>query len=226
MVRREEHPTHQWTGGLLAEVVVWTHLQYGTAEGGGGSWSRSARSWAKLRTADHRTHQWRGDALEEARKAFLACDGHQRVKGGPVSSVWRRVLEPVFHLIQQMVMVALGQSELKQIEKGAKEGTKKGRTYRCQMEIRRRDPRCLQRCQRENRPLGQVCALGRRRRRYISHSALEINLAAHHFHRLASPKSTSSGWTRWATPAHWLLRSAWRHFPVGSSAVFPHLGVH
>ena len=164
-------------------------------------WCRSARSWAKLRTADHRTHQWRGDALEEPGKAFLACDGHQRVKGGPVSSVWRRVLEPVFHLIQQMVMVALGQSELKQIEKGAKGGTKKGRTYRCQMEIRRRDPRCLQRCQRENRPLGQVCALGRRCRRYISHSTFGINLAAHHFHRLASPKSTSSGWTRWATPA-------------------------
>ena len=60
------------------------------------------------------------------------------------------------------------------IEKGEKEegnvGTKKGRTYRCQMENPQPDPRCLRRCQRENRLLGQVCALERRCRRYTSHS--------------------------------------------------------
>ena len=98
--------------------------------GKGGPWSRSARSWAKLPTADHLTHQWRGDALEEPRKAFLACDGHQRVKGGAVSGVWRWVLEPVFHLIQQMAMMALSQSELKRNRergKGRNEGTKERR---------------------------------------------------------------------------------------------------
>lgn len=110
VVRREEHPIQEWTGGLSAQVVVWTHCITAAERGWeAGRGSRSARSRAKLPTADHRTHQWRGDALEEPTEALLACDGHQRVKGGAVSGVWRWVLEPVFHLIQQMM--ALSQLE-------------------------------------------------------------------------------------------------------------------
>jgi hypothetical protein len=31
-------------------------------------------------------------------ETFLACDGRQRVEGGPVlAGVWRWILEPVFH---------------------------------------------------------------------------------------------------------------------------------
>jgi hypothetical protein len=45
------------------------------------------------------THQWRRYTLEEPIETFLACDGHQRMKGGSVSGVWRWILEPVFHFV-------------------------------------------------------------------------------------------------------------------------------
>jgi hypothetical protein len=51
----------------------------------------------KLPVANRPTHQWRRDTFEEPMETFLARDGHQRMKGGPVSGVRRRILEPVFH---------------------------------------------------------------------------------------------------------------------------------
>ena len=78
-------------------------------------------------------------------ETFLACDGHQRMEGGPVLGVWRRILEPVFHFF-----VIRGTYSM--INRPAVPST-----HRYLKGIRRLDLRCLRRCQRENRELGQAC---------------------------------------------------------------------
>jgi len=106
-VRREEHPVQERCGGLsIRNTCDDEGKDFGCREpplgGFGGPKGFNSQlaggQGARVPGGGRSTHQWRGNALVEATEALLACDGRERMEGGAISNVRRRVLEPVFHL--------------------------------------------------------------------------------------------------------------------------------
>jgi len=159
-VGREEHPVQKRGGGLFGG-------RCGNALRGG--WEakgdrQSPRSASAEKGAgdtvalwSDATHQRRRDALVEAAEALLARDGRERMQSGVVSNAQRRVLEPVFNLVECGMDDGDGghQSEKREFERGKSEGFGSGSAHRYRKESRRLDLRRLRLSRRESRALGR-----------------------------------------------------------------------